>query len=86
MYKSFKLVMFIVSTKGGESETVEHLYHEVDGVLVPMNEDEAILEMLSKTSKQGSNASTSRVKAMLFNADGNLIKVEEVNKPVSVTE
>ena len=38
-YKSYKLVMFMVNVNGGESETVEHLYKEVDGSNVPMTED-----------------------------------------------
>lgn len=81
MYKSYKLVMFMVNVKGGESETVEHLYKEVDGVLVPMTEEEAILKTLKETSTIGGNPSTQSVKAMLFNASGDMIKIEEVIKP-----
>lgn len=80
MYKSYKLVMLILNVKGGESETVEHLYKEVDGVLVPMNENEATLDMLDKTSKLGKNASVQNVKAMLFNPNGDLVKIEEVKE------
>lgn len=83
-YKSYKLVMFIVNPKGGESETVEHLYKEVNGELIPMTEDEAILKMLKETSTVGGNDKVQNVKAMLFNPDGNMIKVEEVKKPVSI--
>lgn len=83
MYKSYKLVMFVVNTKGGESETVEHLYKEVNGTLVPMKENEAILEMLSQTSKTGKNSAVQRVKALLFNTEGNLIKIEEVVNDVA---
>lgn len=84
MYKSYKIVMFIVNVKGGESETVEHLYKEVEGKLVPMNEDEAILDMLDKTAKFGKNASVQHVKAMLFSPNGDSIKTEEVIKPIVV--
>lgn len=83
MYKSYKLLMFIVNPNGGESETVEHLYKEVDGTLVPMNENEAILDMLSKTASIGKNAKVQNVKAMLFNPKGDLIKIEEVIKEVA---
>ncbi len=74
--------MFMVNAKGGESETVTHLYKEVDGQLVPMTEEESILKMLKETSTIGGNDATQNVKAMLFNPDGNLIKVEEVKKPI----
>lgn len=84
MYKSYKIVMFIVNPKGGESETVEHLYKEVDGKLVPMTEEEAKLDMLSKTSTTGKNDKVQSVKAMLFNPKGDLIKIEEVIKPIVV--
>ena len=82
MYKSFKLVMFIVNINGGESETVTHLYNEVDGTLVPMTESESVLKMLSEVSKIGGNDSTQSVKAMLFNPNGDLIKIEEVIKDI----
>ena len=82
MYKSFKLVTFIINVNGGESETVEHLYKEVEGTLVPMTESEAILKMLKNTSTIGENPSIQ----MLFNSDGNMIKVEEVTKSVTATE
>ena len=82
-YKSYKLVMFMVNAKGGESETVTHLYKEVNGELVPMTEEESILKMLKETSTIGGNDATLNVKAMLFNADGNMIKVEEVKKPTT---
>lgn len=85
MYKSYKLVMFIVNPSGGESETVEHLYHEVDGKLVPMNENEAILETLSKTSSIGKNPKVQNVKSLLFNPNGDIIKIEEVIKDEIVT-
>lgn len=85
MYKSYKIVMFIVNPNGGESETVEHLYKEVEGTLVPMNENEAILDMLSKTATIGKNAKVQSVKSMLFNPKGDLIKTEEVIKD-TVTE
>lgn len=86
MYKSFKLVTFIVNVNGGESETAERLYKEVEGTLVPMTESEAILKMLKDTSTIGGNPSVQSIKAMLFNSDGNMIKVEEVTKPVTATE
>ena len=85
MYKSYKLVMFILNVKGGESETVEHLYHEVDGTLVPMNENEAILEMLSKTAKIGGNPATQIVKSFLFNPNGDNIKIESSVHPIIIT-
>lgn len=84
MYKSYKLVMFIVNVKGGESETADHLYKEVDGKLVPMNEDESKLKMLSEVSRIGGNASTQSIKATLFNPNGDSIKTEEVIKPIVV--
>lgn len=83
MYKSYKLVIFMVNAKGGESETVDHLYKEVDGSLVPMDENEAILKMLSETARIGGNPSVQRVKAMLFDTNGGLIKIEEVIKEVA---
>ena len=86
MYKSFKLVMFMVNAKGGESETVEHLYKEVNEKLIPMTEEESILKMLKEISTIGGNDTVQNVKAMLFNPDGNLFKVEEVKKPIPVTE
>ena len=86
MYKSFKLVMFMVNAKGGESETVEHLYKEVDKKLVPMTEEESIIKMFKEISTICGNDAVQNVKAMLFNPDGNLFKVEEVKKPVPVTE
>ena len=82
MYESFKLVIFMVNTNGGESETVEHLYKEVDGKLVPMTEEEATLKMLKETSTVGGNDKVQNVKAMLFNPNGDMIKTEEVRKPV----
>lgn len=85
-YKSYKLVMFMVNVKGGESETVEHLYKEVDGKLVPMTETEAILKMLRETSAIGGNDEVQNVKAMLFNPDGNMIKTEEIMKAIQPTE
>lgn len=80
MYKSYKLVIFMVNAKGGESETVDHLYKEVEGSLVPMNENEAILKMLSETSKLGGNSAVQSIKSMLFDPNGDLIKIEEVIK------
>lgn len=83
MYKSFKLVTFMVNTKGGESETVEHFYKEKEGVLVPMTEEESILKMLKDTSTIGGNPNVQSIKTMLFNPDGNMIKIEEVKKPIA---
>lgn len=83
MYKSYKLVMFMVNINGGESETVDHLYKEVDGKLVPMTESEAVLETLSKTSKLGGNPSVQNVLAILFNPNGAIVKTEEVIKPTA---
>ena len=45
----------MVNVKGGESETVEHLYKEVEGVNVPMTREESILKMLKDTSTIGGN-------------------------------
>lgn len=72
--------MFMVNVKGGESETVTHLYKEVDGTLVPMTESESVLKMLSEVSKIGGNASTQSVKAILYNPNGEAIKIEEIKK------
>lgn len=82
-YKSYKLVMFMVNVNGGESETVEHLYKEVDGKNVPMTEEQSILKMLKETSTIGGNDAVQNVKAMLYNPEGNMIKVEEVKKPTT---
>lgn len=43
-----------------------------------MTEEEAKLDMLSKTSTTGKNDKVQSVKAMLFNPNGDLIKNEEV--------
>lgn len=83
MYKSYKLLIFTVNVEGGENETVEHLYKEVNGQLVPMTEDEAILKMLKDTSTIGGNASTQSIKAILFDPNGDWIKIEEVTKPIA---
>ena len=80
MFKSYKLVMFMVNTNGGESETVTHLYKEVDSQLVPMDENESILKMLSEVARIGGNPSTYALKAYLYNPDGDFIKFEEVSK------
>ena len=83
MYKSFKMLLMIVNTKGGESETVEHLYKEVDGKLVPMTEEEAKLKLLDTVSKTGGNALTQAIKGILFNPNGDEIKIEEIIKPTA---
>ena len=82
MFKSYKLLTMTVNVKGGESETIEHLYKEVDGQLVPMTEDEAILKMLKEVSTIGGNAATQSVKGILYNAEGNPVKEELVIKPI----
>lgn len=83
MYKNYKLVTFILNVNGGESETVEHLQKEVEGKYVDLTESEAILKMFDKVSKIGGNPSTKNIKCMLFNPNGDLIKIEEVIKEVA---
>lgn len=90
MYKSFKLVTFMVNINGGESETIDHLYKEVkiDGVatLVPNTEEESILKFHKQISTIGGNDKVQIVKVMLFNDNGMMIKSEELIKPTEITE
>lgn len=78
MYKSYKILTMTVNVKGGEDEKVDHLYKEVEGKLVPMTENESILEMLDRTAKLGKNASVQHVRALLINPNGEVIRTEEV--------
>lgn len=80
MYKSFKLLIMTVNVNGGENETIEHLYVEKDGKLVPMTKDEAELKMLKDTSSIGGNPATKAIRAYLFNPNGDIEKFEEVVK------
>lgn len=86
MYKNFKLVTLILNVKGGESQTIESLTKEVDGVIVPKEEYEAELEMFKKLNSVGSNSATQSIRCMLLNPNGDIIKVEEVTKPIVVAE
>ena len=85
MYKSYKLVVFMVNVNGGESETVEHLYKEVEGASVPMTKSEAVLKMLKEVSSIGGNPAIQSIRAILFDLTGDMIKIEEVTKDI-VTE
>ncbi len=76
-------MMIIVNTKGGESETVSQMTKEVNGEVVPMTEEESKLKMLSEVSRIGGNPTTQIVKAMLFNLNGDIIKIEDIKKPVA---
>lgn len=86
MYKSFKLLIMTVNIKGGENETVEHLYKEVGGKLVPMTEAEAVFRMSKDFSTIGGNASVQAIKCILFDTNGNIHKAEEYIKPIEPTE
>lgn len=86
MYKSFKLVTFIVNPNGGESETVEHLYKEVDGKNVPCTREESIVKFHKKLSDNGDSPYVRAIKCMLFDDNGGMIKSDELIKPVVVEE
>lgn len=81
MYKSYKLLIMTVNTKGGENETIEHLYVEKDGKLVPMTKEEAEIKMLKDVATIGGNSATQAIKAYLYDTNGNQCKLEEVVKP-----
>lgn len=87
MYKSYKLLTFMLNTSGGESETVEHLYKEVmideKATLVPCTKEESIVKFYDKLSKNGGNKAVQAIKVMLFDDNGGLIKSEELIKPVA---
>lgn len=85
MYKSYKLLTMTVNIKGGENETIEHLYKEVDGKLVPMNEAEAIFKMAKDFSTIGGNASVHAIKCILINPSGLIHKSNEYIKPSEPT-
>lgn len=82
MYNTYKLVTFILNVKGGASETVEAMTKEVDGQIVPCTKAEAELKMSGKIYTVGGNPATKNIKCMLFNADGNLVKIDEVIKDI----
>lgn len=86
MYKSYKLVTFLVNPNGGESETVEHLYKEVDGKNVPCTKEESIIKFYKKLSDMGASNYVQAIKCMLFDTNGSMIKSDELIKPVVETE
>lgn len=86
MYNYYSLTTFTLNTKGGAEITTEKLTKEVDGVVVPCDETESILKLHDKLSKVGGNKATQSIKCVLFNPNGDMIKVEELNKPQTVEE
>lgn len=82
MYNTFYLVTFTRNIKGGASSTTEAMTKEVEGVVVPCTKAEAELKMAHKLDTVGGNPSTQSIKCILFNADGNATKVDEIIKDI----
>jgi hypothetical protein len=85
MYNYFSLVTFTLNTSGGAEIVSEKLTKEVDGVVVPCNKAESELKLHDKISKVGGNKATQNIKCVLFNPNGDIIKIDEVEKE-TVTE
>lgn len=83
MYTFYRLVTIIMNPQGGASETIEHLMKEVDGVNVPKDETEAKVAFFKKLSDMGGSPYVQDVKCLLLDPDGNVIKVDSVEKPVA---
>lgn len=81
MYNTYKLVTLILNMSDGASETIESLTKEVDGSVVPCTKEEAELKFHSKLSSVGGNPATQRVKCILLDTNGGLVKVDEIVKP-----
>lgn len=80
MFKSYKLLTMTVNINGGENETIEHLYKEENGKLVPMTNSEAIFKLSKDFSTIGGNDKTKAIKCMLFDTNGDLLKTEFFDK------
>lgn len=72
-----------MNPQGGASETIEHLMKEVDGKNVPKDETESKVAFYAKLSSMGGSPYVQFVKCLLLDPDGNVIKVDSVEKPVS---
>lgn len=83
MYKTFKLLTFTLNTSGGAAEVIEAMTKEVDGVVVPCTKEEALVKLYNKISSVGGNKATQAIKVMLFDAEGGMIKSEELIKPIT---
>lgn len=83
MYTFYRLVTIIMNPQGGASETIEHLMKEVDGVNVPKDETESKVAFFNKLSSMGGSQYVQDVKCLLLDPDGNVIKVDSVEKPVT---
>lgn len=86
MYKYFRLLTITLNIEGGSAETIEKMTKEVDGTVVPCTRQEAELKFHRKLSSVGENPATQSIKCILFDADGNMIKVDEVVKPAPEPE
>ena len=53
---------------------------EEDGKVVPCTREESILKFFNKLSSVGGNPATQSIKCFLFDADGNIVKIDEVKK------
>lgn len=80
MYNNYKLVTLTLNTKGGEAQEIESLTKEVEGKLVPCTKAEAELKMANKLSTVGGNPATQSIKCFLIDADGSLVKTDEIIK------
>lgn len=80
MYNYFSLVTFTLNTSGGAEIVLEKLTKEVDGNVVPCDEAESILKLHDKMTKVGGNKATQDIKCVLFNPNGDIIKIDEVIK------
>lgn len=83
MYTFYRLVTIIMNPQGGASETIEHLMKEVDGVNVPKDETESKVAFYAKLANMGGSQYVQDVKCLLLDPDGNVIKVDSVEKPVT---
>lgn len=83
MYTFYRLVTIVMNPQGGASETIEHLMKEVDGKNVPKTETESKTAFFKKLSDMGGSPYVQFVKCLLLDPDGNVIKVDSVEKPVS---
>lgn len=86
MYNTYYLVTFMRNIEGGASSTTESMTKEVEGQIVPCTEAEAKIKMAHKLDTVGGNPSTQSIKCILFNADGNAIKVDEIIKDIVEAE
>lgn len=80
MYNNYKLVTLTLNVKGGEAQEIEAMTKEVDGKVVPCTKAEAEIKFLNKLSSVGGNPATKSIKCFLFDADGLLVKSDEIIK------